>query len=409
MERKVSTEHLKIGMYVSKLDRPWLETPFLMQGFFIMDEEEMSSLLEYCKYIFIDTNLGVDADMYLDAKPVSLPTNKYLEDFLNSENRNFEYEEEKSTLQELPVAKAALEEATDLIAGIMQESSQHERLNIEAVKGAVEPILNSMIRNSDAFLWLTKMQQHDAYTYDHAVENCALGIAFGRHMGLHKEGLSTLAMGLLLMDVGKAKLPKELLHKDSALTVEEYEAMKKHVNYSVDILRNTDGIDDSVINIALTHHERYDGSGYPNGLLGVQIPVYGRMAAIIDSYDAMTTSTAYRKAMPEHEALQQIYNLRDTHFQQELVEQFLQCMGVYPTGSLVELSTGEVGVIMSQNVKQRLKPRVMMLLDEAKTECAQRRIVDLAKQNEDSSTAPLQITKGLDKGAYGVDTASLAM
>lgn len=407
MERKVSTEHLKIGMYVSKLDRPWLETPFLMQGFFIMDEEEITSLIEHCKYVFIDTSQGVDADLYLDAKPVTLPSNKYLEDFLNSENRRFEYTEEKSTLQELPVAKAALEKATDLVAGIMQDNAHNERLSIDAVKGAVEPILSSMIRNSDAFLWLTKMQQHDAYTYDHAVENCALGIAFGRHMGLHKEGLSALAMGLLLMDVGKAKLPKELLHKDSALTEEEYEAMKKHVKYSVEILSNTDGIDESVINIALTHHERYDGSGYPNGLLGVQIPVFGRMAAIIDSYDAMTTSTAYRKAMPEHEALQQIYNMRDKHFQQELVEQFLQCMGVYPTGSLVELSTGEVGVIMSQNVKQRLKPRVMMLLDKAKAACAQRRIVDLAKQNEDSN--PLHIAKGLDKGAYGVDMASLAM
>ena len=408
MERKVSVSFLKIGMYVSKLDRPWLETPFLMQGFFIMNEEDIEDLVKHCEYIFIDVSQGVDADKYLDEQ-ISLTTNKYLEDYLFSEKKNFEPADEKSTLQELPVAKAALEAATEIIGNIMEVDDGKEKLNVDAVKDAVEPILNSMIRNSDAFMWLTKMRQHDSYTYDHAVENCALGIAFGRHMGLDKESLSSLAMGLLLMDVGKARLPKDLLHKKEPLADEEFEEMQKHVGYSVEILKATEGIDENVINVALTHHERWDGSGYPNGLMGVQIPVYGRMAGIIDSYDAMTTTTVYRKAMAEHEALQKIYDSRDKFFQQELVEQFLQCMGVYPTGSLVELSTGEVGVIMSQNLKQRLKPRVMLLLDSDKAQCKQKRIIDLALQAEDANGAPLHISKGLDHGAYGVDPSSLGM
>ena len=408
MERKVSVSFLKVGMYVSKLDRPWLETTFLMQGFFIINDEDVQELTGQCEYIFIDIAQGVDADEYLDEQ-ISLPTDQYLEDYLFSENKDFELQDEKSVLQELPVAKAALEAATEIIGNIMEEDSGKERLNVEAVKSAVEPILNSMIRNSDAFMWLTKMQQHDLYSYDHSVENCAIGIAFGRHMGLEKEGLSALAMGLLLMDVGKARMPKELLHKSEALTTDEFEEMKKHVDYSVEILKRTEGIDENVINIALTHHERYDGSGYPNGLMGVQIPVYGRMAAIIDSYDAMTTATAYRKALPEHAALQKIYDARDQFFQKELVEQFLQCMGVYPTGSLVELSTGEVGVIMAQNLKQRLKPRVMMLLDNEKEQCEQKRIVDLALQTEDVNGMPLHISKGLDQGAYGVDPSCLGL
>lgn len=408
MERKVSISFLKIGMYVSKLDRPWLEAPFLMQGFYIMNDEDIEQLVECCEYVFIDTSQGVDADEYLDDVK-ALPTNKYLEDFLDSENRIFAMEDTKSTLQELPVAKVALEEATELVATIMEDGVANDKLNVAAVKSAVEPILDSMIRNSDAFMWLTKMRQHDVYSYDHAIENCALGIAFGRHMGLQKEGLSALAMGLLLMDVGKAKLSKELLHKKEALSPEEYDEMKKHVDYSVDILRSTEGIDEDVITVALTHHERYDGSGYPNGLTGVQIPVYGRMAAIIDCYDAMITTTEYRQGMPEHAALQKIYDARDQFFQQELVEQFLQCMGVYPTGSLVELSTGEVGVIMSQNMKQRLKPRVMLLLDDQKHQCKNRRIIDLSLQSEDANGMPLHISKGLDRGTYDVDVSGLVM
>lgn len=412
MERKVSTAYLKVGMYVSNLDRPWRETSFLIQGFFIMYEDEILSLAKQCDYIFIDPVQGIEADMYLDDSPESsankrLETNKDLESFLETGKKKVNYEDAETTVKELPVAKAAFEAASEIIAGIMEDDVRKDKLNIKAVKGAVEPILDSMIRNSDAFVWMVKMQQHDSYTYDHSVENCALGIAFGRHMGLNKKGLQTLAMGLLLMDVGKAKLPQDLLTKQSALTSEEVVEMQKHVDYSVEILKKTEGINESVVNIALTHHERYDGSGYPNGLVGVQTPIYGRIAAIIDCYDAMTTSTPYRKAVSEHAALQNIYNLRDQYFQQELVEQFLQCMGVYPTGSLVELSTGEVGIILSQNVKQRLKPKIMMVLDEQKQQYAERRIIDLAEQSEDSSGMPLHISKGLDQGEHGVDTSGL--
>jgi HD-GYP domain-containing protein (c-di-GMP phosphodiesterase class II) len=412
MERKVSTAYLKIGMYVSKLDRPWRETSFLMQGFFIMYEDEILSLAEQCDYIYIDTSQGLEADTYLDDESEvptiqRLETNKSLEDFLETGKKKVNYQDAHSTVQELPVAKAAFEAATEIVGNIMNEDVRKDKLDFKAVKGAVEPIIDSMIRNSDAFVWMIKMQQHDLYTYDHSVQNSALGIAFGRHMGLNKIGLQTLAMGLLLMDVGKAKLPKDLLSKKTALTAPELEEMKRHVGYSVDILKKTSGISDGVINIALTHHERYDGSGYPNGLVGVQTPIYGRIAAIIDCYDAMTTETPYRKAVSEHAALQNIYNLRDQYFQQELVEQFLQCMGVYPTGSLVELSTGEVGVILSQNVEQRLKPRIMMLLDEEKNQYDERRVIDLAEQGEDSSGMPLHISKGLDQGEYGVDTRKM--
>ena len=376
-----------------------------------MYDEDIQALEEQCEYIFIDPVQGIGADTYLDESPKTsaskrFETDKDLENFLETGAKVVDYEDKHPTMKELPVAKAAFETATELVANIMENDVRNEKLDVKAVKDAVEPIIDSMIRNSDAFVWMIKMQQHDTYTYDHAVENCALGIAFGRHMGLHKDGLQALAMGLLLMDVGKTKLPQELLTKETALTDDELTEMQKHVDYTVEILKKTEGISDDVINVALTHHERYDGSGYPNNLVGVQTPIYGRIAAIIDCYDAMITSTPYRESVSEHTALQNIYNLRGQHFQQELVEQFLQCMGVYPTGSLVELSSGEVGIILSQNVKQRLKPKVMMILDEKKEQYAQRRIVDLAMQNKDSNGDPLNITKSLDRGEYGVDTAT---
>jgi HD-GYP domain-containing protein (c-di-GMP phosphodiesterase class II) len=407
MDRKVSTAYLKVGMYISKLDRPWMGTPFLIQGFVIQDEADISELVKCCDYVIIDTEMGEKADMYLDKAPPGpvlqarqrLTSNKQIDNILNLERKPVSYVTEKKTIDELPEAKAALDMASEHIGHIVEHGLRNGRLDVVEVKEAVEPILNSIIRNSDAFMWLSKMQEHAAYSYEHSVQNCALGIAFGRHIGLNKRELNTLAMGLLLMDVGKIMLPKELLFKTTPLTQKEVTIMRKHVAYTVDILRKSEGINEHVINIALTHHERYDGSGYPNGLVGTQAPTYGRMAAIIDCYDAMITSTPYRQAISEHKALQNIYNSRETLFQKELVEQFMQCMGVYPTGSLVELSSGAVAAILSQNAEQRMKPEIVMLLDDKKRPFKKRRVVDLAEQKG----MPLFIAKSLENKAYGVD------
>jgi len=409
MDRKVSTAYLKIGMYVSKLDRPWMQTPFLIQGFYIKDEIEICSLVKYCNYVYINTELGVEADKYFDiAQEIhskqSLANNAQVEEILNTGNKTVDYVDKTTTVEELPEAKAALEKASDCVARI-EHDLRNGKLDAVTVKSAVEAVLESMIRNSDAFMWLSKMRQHDAHSYESSVQNCALGIAFGRHIGLNKLALNTLAMGLLLMDIGKIRLPKELLKKSTPLTSAEADMMRKHVDFTVEILRETKGINEHVINIALTHHERYDGSGYPNGMVGMQTPAYGRMAAIIDCYDAMITTTPYREAISEHKALQNIYNSRNKSFQQELVEQFMQCMGVYPTGSLVELSSGAVGAILSQNAQQKLKPKVLLLLDEKKRPYKKRRVFDLARQDK----IPLHISKSLENNTYGVDVKQIGL
>jgi len=405
MDCKVSTAYLKVGMYISKLDRPWKQTPFLIQGFHIQDEEDICTLVKFCNFVYIDTVRGVSSEMYMEGASnkylkQSLARSSQVESILITGKKTVDYNDEKTTVDELPEAKAAFEHASECVARIVEQDLKKGQLNIANVKAAVAPIVDSMVRNSDAFMWLTKMRDHDAASYDHSVQNCALGIAFGRHLGLNKRALNTLATGLLLMDIGKSKLPKQLLVKTtSLLNSAEEEILRKHVAYTVEMLRKTKGINEHIINIALTHHERYDGSGYPNGLVGVQTPAYGRMAAIIDCYDVMITATPSNEAMPEHKALQNIYNMRDQSFQKELVEQFIQCMGVYPTGSLVELSTGEVGAVLAQNTQQKLKPKVIMLLDKKKRPIKKRTVCDLARQNK----TPLHIAKSLENNAYGVE------
>ncbi len=401
MERKVSTLSLKIGMYISSLDRPWLDTPFPMQGFTIEHNTDIDNLKKYCHYLFIDTERGVEADIYLDE---SAEVNKhYLDEFLTSGKRQVEYQQQASVFNEFPAAETALESATNTVASIMDNIRDGDNLDVEAVRKAVQPMLDSMIRNSDALLWMLKVQQNDSYRYTRATDNCALAIAFGRHLGLYKEDLRVLAMGMLLLDVGNIKISPEILNKAGTLTKAEFAVIQKHVAYGVEILRETPGLNDTIISMVLTHHERFDGSGYPHGLKGAQIPIFGRIAAIIDVYNAMTTKTPYRGAIAPHTVLQELYKWRNKYFQDELVEQFLQCLGVYPTGSLVEMTSGEVGIVIAQNSKERLKPTIMMLLGEQKKPAEVSTILNLATNPTDSSGLELKILHALRPGAYGID------
>ena len=402
MDRKINVAYLKTGMYVSNLDRPWIDTPFLLEGFLIKSEEDIIALNQYCTYVYIDTDRGVGASIYIEEGP-RLKTNSYLERFLQDNKKKVEYKNTRPTKEEIPDTQTALESASNQVAHIMEDVKEGKNLNIVAVRGVVEPILDSIIRNSEAYMWLSMMQKKSSYTYSHSVENCALAIAFGRFMGLPKKDLRTLAVGMLMMDMGNVNVPEGILNKKGRLTEAEYRIVKKHVGHSVVILKKTQGMNEDIINIALTHHERFDGSGYPNALQGTQIPVYGRMAAIIDCYDAMTSNRPFSTAKSPYSALQNIYNWRGSAFQPELVEQFLQCMGVYPTGSLVEMTNGSVAIVLEQNLTQRMRPKVMLILDEEKQHLMEYKTVNLATTFEDASRMPLNIYRGLDPGAYGID------
>ena len=402
MDRKVNVAYLKKGMYVSNLDRPWIDTPFLLEGFMIKSEEDLSALSQYCTYVYIDTDRGIGSSVYIEEAP-RLKTNLYLERFLQDNKKKVEYKNTSPTKEEIPAAQTALESASNQVAHIMEDVKEGKNLNIEAVRGVVEPILDSIIRNSEAYMWLSMMQKKSSYTYSHSVDNCALAIAFGRFMGLPKKDLRTLAIGLLMMDMGNVNVPEGILNKKGRLTEAEYRVVKKHVGHSVVILKKTKGMNEDIINIALTHHERFDGSGYPNALQGTQIPVYGRMAAIIDCYDAMTSTRPFSAAKSPYSALQNIYNWRGSAFQPELVEQFLQCMGVYPTGSLVEMTNGSVAIVLEQNLTQRMRPKVMLILDEEKQHLMEYKTVNLATTFEDASRMPMNIYRGLDPGVYGID------
>ena len=234
-------------MYVSSLDRPWLDTPFLIQGFIIKDPDEILLLKKYCEHVFIDTDKGIDADQYIhEAK--KLKSHDKIEQCIVDKTKLVEYVDTTTTTEEMPVARMAIDEASNRVVSLMESVKAGKSINAEEVKGVVEPILESVIRNPEALMWLTQMRHKDSYTYAHSVDNCALAIAFGRHMGLYKEDLNTLATGLLLMDIGKMRVPAEILNKTEPLTEDEFRLVRSHVGHSVEILEKSEGIGIDIIN-----------------------------------------------------------------------------------------------------------------------------------------------------------------
>lgn len=398
-EVRVDVANLTVGMYVCGLDRDWLGTPFPLQGFYVYDEEQISGLRKLCDYVIVDRSRSnippaVTAEMLMQPREMRL--------------RVTEYQNTTTLAEEMPRAREAHETAAAFASKVLADVREGQKIAVEDVREAVMPVVKSVMRNADAFLWISSLGKRDVYEYDHAINCSLLAAVLGRHMGFGEETLIDLATGGLLLDVGKSALPDSLLQMEGAMTDSERRQMRTHVSHGLALLEQSGVYSADVIDMVRTHHERYDGAGYPDGLARNEIPLFGRMAAVIDSYDALTSVRPYRKKLAPHQALQQIYRERGRRYHGEVVEQFMQCLSVYPTGSLVELSTGEVAIVMAQNFARRLRPRVMVLTTPDKKLAEEFREMDLLDNaTRGSDGKPVEVVGTLEHGAFGIDPTEL--
>jgi HD-GYP domain-containing protein (c-di-GMP phosphodiesterase class II) len=401
VERRVFVTDLEIGMYVSRLDCEWSDTPFPLQGVPITSREDIESLQRICKYVFVDLHRRVAPARVSVVASAPGPTVAKARPVLNTRLvTRHSYSDTASFDDEMPRAREAFDTVASFAARIVEDIQAGRPIDPDAVENAVRPMVESVLRSGDAFFWMQSLRQRDSYTYQHAVGCSTLAAAFGRHMGFTDDAIVSLAAGGLLMDVGKSQLPEEMLERGGPLNDAEWELARQHVSEGVAILDHSGVLDAEVRDMVLTHHERFDGSGYPQGLAGTAIPLAGRMAAIIDTYHAMSTPRPYRPAVSQHLAIRQLYSGRDREFQGELVEQFQACLGVYPTGSLVELNTGEVAIVMVQNQARRLQPRVALLSRTDKSHLDDFMIVDLMRQTDGVRR---EILRTLAAGSFGID------
>lgn len=402
-EIKVRIADLQPGMYVSRLDRPWLETPYILQGFHIKTEEDINKLLEYCKYVYVDVELSKEIEDNSSSIPTQALDNTQSAKKLVTHVKPRAYKDKTKHEEELVVARESHRVLSNTIADIMQDISNNEKLNLPPLQKAVNSMVDSIIRNPNAFAWLTRMKHKDSYTYNHSVSAAVWAVAFGRHLGLPKKDLQSLALGALLFDIGKMKLPDKLINNPKRFNQYEFKLVKQHVNYSIEIIKETQGIDQDVIDMVYTHHERHNGSGYPQGLAGDAIPLFGKIAGIVDCYDAIISERPFASPLSPHDAVKKFYEWRDIDFQAELVEQFIQVVGIYPVGTIVELSDGQIGVIVAQHNIWRLRPQVMLLLDANKEPLNHFGIINLYTETTDKNGDPLNIIKCVEPGLYGID------
>ncbi|MGB7815193.1 MAG: HD-GYP domain-containing protein [Methylotenera sp.] len=313
------------------------------------------------------------------------------------------YEEEPPVENEIAIIYPVYEQSQVATREIFDAVANEQNLDLTAVSEILDSMVESIGRVPDALLWLAKLKQTDDYSYNHALHVSITLMAFGSFLALSKKQIKELGLAGLLQDVGKVKLSADVLLKEGKLSREEYEYAKKHVDESLKILEKTPDIPLSIIHMVAQHHERIDGSGYPNQLRENQIDLPSQIAGLIDTYCAITSHKAYAKGVFHQEALDKIHQLSGQLFSSELIDQLVQFMGMYPVSSLVELNTGEVGVVIQQNQVRRLLPRLMLLLGPDKSRYTSPVILNLLNSPPTPSGEPYRIVKGLAPDSYGLN------
>jgi HD-GYP domain-containing protein (c-di-GMP phosphodiesterase class II) len=418
---KIEVNALKEGMFVSDLDRPWHETPFPLQGFYIRQDDDIKALLQYCKNVYIDVQKQKINKPY-EAHATFSPQPR-----IQSVVKKNEQEAKKQIKLPPVVIKSPVEHVST--NSIYKEVSKAEKLHrqvyealnhvfmnvadpfspafketVRETEKVAEGMVESIVRNPDALVWLAKMNDQDNYSYQHSVKASVWALVFGRHLGLNKDMLKALAMGVLLSHVGKTRLSAEVLEGVAEGRSEFDAEYRKYVDYSMEALGAIEKLPKGVISIVEFHQERHNGTGFPKGVTGERIPLLAKIAGLVHYYQELITPRKEELGLSPLAAVARLYELRNISFQQDIVERFIEAVGVFPTGTLVELSSDEVAIVTGHNQDRRLLPKVIIVLDSNKQALKQGKPIDLKELSMSGNPDDaLYIRDSLPKGAFNID------
>jgi putative nucleotidyltransferase with HDIG domain len=365
MIKKVPTTELKLGMFIHDLNCGWMEHSFLRASFMLRKDSDLQKLQESpIGEVYIDTVKGLDCSWAPTREEVRAElTARMLEGPAPAPPPAGVH---TTHLEELGFARKILDEANQVIHSVLDDVRLGRQIQVERMRPAVKQITASILRNQGTLVSLCRLREGDTYTFQHSVSVATLLVAFGRAVGLGSEAIHEAGMGGMLHDLGKMRVPDHILNKPGKFTDEEFAIMKEHVVLGLEVLTGTPGISRAVMQVAGEHHERFEGSGYPYRLKGLEISQLGRMAAIVDVYDALTSNRIYHKGMEPPEALTKLFEWSDHHFDPVLVQHFIQAIGIYPVGSLVRLESRRLAVVTEQGAKGLLHPKVRVMYDLAR-------------------------------------------
>ncbi|MBK1716684.1 HD-GYP domain-containing protein [Thiocystis violacea] len=392
MIKKIAVDQLQLGMYVHDLNCGWMEHGFLRNRFLIKAEANLDKIRGLgIQELYIDTDKGLDV--------IQAPTESEVEEALEQDLALVAGKEgplaahQVSLAEERIQAKRIQNEAIGLMNNLMEDGRLGRVPDLEPLGPLVDEMVGSILRNQDALLGLSRIRRVGRYTLEHSVNVSILLIAFAKSLGLDRPAIQAIGVGGLLHDLGKSLLPAAILNKPGSLSEEEFALMREHVAHTYRLVSRIPNVPKIALAVIAEHHERADGSGYPKSKKADETTRYGRMAAIIDVYDAITTDRVYHKGLEPHEALRKLLEWSRHHFDQQLVQQFIRCVGIYPVGTLVRLRSGRLGVVIESGREGLFHPVVRVIMD-----ARQRRY--LAVEDVDLS----RLGKGSEERITGVES-----
>ncbi|MEE4291813.1 MAG: HD-GYP domain-containing protein [Cycloclasticus sp.] len=387
----IRSANLELGMYVAELDRPWLESPFKLQGFNIKTERELGVLKNICYYVYIDR--ARESKLSLAAKSKAANSSLIL-GTAPKKKGSFEKEIHNATKNYRATGQ--------LVSDFMQRVKNGGGIDTKLAKEAVASSVNSILQSPDAHLWLTQLKKKDEYTAQHSLNVSMLSIVLGRHIGLSTQELRNLGLCGMMHDMGKMLIPSAILNKPSELNPEELDIMKTHTTLGAELLKSSENMFHGAIETALTHHERIKGQGYPQGLKNSGVSFYSNIVSIVDTYDALTSDKVYKKGMTHLEATQVLYQQAGEQFDRPLVSKFIESLGVFPPGCYVQLSDNQIALVLEVNEESKLRPRVMTIMDRYMNPVKEM-VINLDKVLTDSKGRSLRIQGIVSPEAFNID------
>lgn len=390
MRKQLDVSELAVGMYIVELDRPWEESPFLFQGFLLESEDDIHMLQDVCTWVYVDV---VEEQWEpLEPSPAAAPRTRT------------RYVEKMDMARQLTEANRTYQATKKQVKQLLISAQMGQSLNLKEAQILVKDCVDRVVANPNAILWLTRLKHQDEYTAEHCVNVSLLAIALGQQFDLAPYELENLGICGLMHDIGKMKVPSAILNKPGRLTPEEFTEMARHTVYARQLLMGRSDIYPGAVDVAYSHHERLDGKGYPRGIDSTKLSLFTRIVTVVDAYDAMTSDRCYKAGMSSLDALRILNHNINTQFDAEIVHKFVAMIGLFPPGYLMEMSNGEVGIILSADPGFQLKPKVIMILGPDKQPQPER-IINLAHRPVDDRGHPYEAAGVFRSGCFGVNVS----
>jgi len=399
VKSKVAVTDLQFGMYVFELDRPWTETPFMFQGFHVRTQQQIDMLKKYCEFVYVDAERSYPDPERLPPAPAPAAARRPEGPLPGT--RRVAHVEQVAVEAEFEPARQARVAAESVVADAFTAVKAGQALDAPTVKQAVTNMSESIMRNPDALMLFSALKERGGYFLDRAM-NCSIYmITFSRFLGMEQPDIERAGVVGLLQDVGMLQMPESIVQKPGPLTPEEIRLVRTHVARGSEAIVSS-GISADVAEITAQHHEREDGSGYLKGLQGSEMHAIGACAGVVDTFCAMTTKRPYAEAISPSNVLGIMHKWKDKTFNAWLIEEFIRCIGIFPVGSAVELNSGEIGIVISQNTVRRLQPRVLVVRDANGNPMQPHKLLDLSRSPKWSGDEIYRIRRTLEYGRADV-------